>query len=178
MTSPRWIAAGKRRARTGLRLLGLAAAMTVAAAGHFSARAGTGTGKVPIEGALATNNLTPQPGDEVFLYLNATPLEDTATLTLHVMLPEGMAALPGAVTRVAFTNVRADTTVTLAVPAFIATDGPLTVRASATLADSESLALSRAFVLTVNPGPPPESMARPGTSGTGEPLVVYPSGKP
>ena len=132
---------------------------------------------MPVEGALAASNPLPGPGEQIYLYLSATPQAATARLRLAITLPDGVSAVDGAPLSASFTDVAVGQTVTLTVPVRVATGEPRRLVATATVVDSAALTLQRAFVLELNPRAPPAPNAREGKDAQGHPLSVYESGK-
>ena len=152
--------------------MALVAALTLAAALAAPVLA---KNEAPLDGALATNDPTPSPGERILVYLNVTVRVDARLVKVKVTLPDGMQA-DGAPTESVFQDLGAGRTVVFAVPVKVQTAEPRRVLATATIADTPSLKLERAFVLELNRGPEPESKARPGTDASGRPLAVYESG--
>ena len=132
------------------------------------------TGKIPIEGSLAANDLTPSVGGLIYVYFNVTPLVAVPNLELRLRLSASLVPVAGARSLVrSFGSVGPGQTVVLVTPVRIAETGDQTVTASAQLVDTRELALSRPFLLTLNPSPAPGPRAETGTNSKGEKLIIY-----
>ena len=142
----------------------------VTAARGFEA---TSTGKVPVEGALSTNNQAPRPGDVILLYLTVTALQPAATLSCAIHLPPGVTAVEGAPLEQAIEHVAANQSVTVTTAVRVGDGASKTIEARATLRDTPELALARTFTLVLNSAPPTPSSARAGTDAHGNPLIIY-----
>lgn len=137
--------------------------------------AGTEVGKrvAPVTGALSASTVTPIVGESLYLYLNATPLRDLASLKLEIRLPDGLALAEGSARVKVFNEVGAGRTVTLTAAVTNAHSNEQRVLGSATVVDTETLRLSRSFVLDLNPEPKKEAPFQRGKSKDGKPLAIY-----
>lgn len=136
-----------------------------------------GTGKVPVEGALAASNVAPESGGEpLWIYFNATPLEDRDLVTLEIKLPQGVTLLEGQELRRSFREVAARTPLHLAVAVTVTDEAQKDVFATATLARTEGRIESRAFHVVLNAAPSVVDRGRPGTSAGGNGIIIYDAG--
>jgi hypothetical protein len=134
------------------------------------------TGKVPLEGALSTNNVTPRVDTQVLLYFSVTPLKGGAVKARFV-LPKETVALAGEALEKQFRAVAALETVTHSLRAKVLSSNPLDVLAEASLVEEGGLVVSRSFHLTLNPAARRDAAASDGVNSAGQPLIIFNSGK-
>lgn len=155
------------------RVVGLLMALAVVAGADGGAGAATSKRVAQVEGALSANDLTPDQGESIYLYFNATPLRDVPTFTLTLQLPEGLEPADAAETAKTFSQVKAGQTLTLALKVTNTHTTEQIVLGSATMVETEALHLSRAFILHLNAEPKTPPAVRRGRSKDGKPLAIY-----
>jgi len=165
-----------RRGAGGARGLALLFALLLSCS--YAAPSHAGSGKVPVEGALAASDTEPRAdGDEVFLYFNVTPLVDCERLTLEIGLPAGVETAESTSLSRSFNDVAAGATAGMTVAVRVRSPSEKLIIATATIADDADLVLSRSFALYLNREQPTASRGRPGTDADGAPLIIFDSGE-